>query len=287
MPIPRYIRESRLLRWPLLAMSHAVFSLLRKGPAVLRRATYDAMPVPYIVTGHPEQFVVETRDRGTGRMLFLTGEQDFWKLEVALAILESEKHPVPTHLIDVGANIGTIVIPAIKRGLFTTATAIEPHPSNIRLLRTNLALNGLDDRVTVLNQAVGRESDGQLFLHEVEDDSSTHAIGTEGIPVRSIRLDDLDFPSQSLLWMDIEGYEGHALDGAKSLLSSGVPLVAEFHPEFLAQSGGLQAFLHALENRRIFDLQSPHRKETTIDAINQRLAEKPKHLQWTDVLAIA
>lgn len=287
MALPHFIRESRLLRWPLLAMNRAVFSLLRTGPAVLRRATYDAMPVPYIVTGYPEQFVVETRDRGTGRMLFLTGEQDFWKLEVALAILETEKLPAPTHLIDVGANIGTIVVPAIKRGLFTTATAIEPHPGNVRLLRTNLALNGVDDRVAVLNQAAGRESDGRLFLHEVEDDSSTHSIGTDGLPVRSSRLDDLEFPSQSLLWMDIEGYEGHALDGAQSLLSSGIPLVAEFHPEFLAQSGGLQAFLHALENRRLFDLQAPDRKETTMDAINQRLAGKPKRLQWTDILAIA
>ena len=287
MLLPHFIRESKLLRWPLLALNRAVFSLLRTGPSVIRRATYDAMPVPYIVTGHPEQFVVETRDQGTGRMLFLTGEQDFWKLEVALAILRAEKLPAPSHLIDVGANIGTIVIPAIKRGLFKTATAIEPHPGNIRLLRTNLALNGVDDKVTVLHQAAGRESDGQLFLHEVEGDSSTHAIGAEGIPVRSSRLDDIDVPSKSLLWMDIEGYEGHALDGAKLLLSSGIPVVAEFHPEFLAQSGGTQAFQHALENRRIFDLQSPDRKETTMDAIHQRLAQKPKRLQWTDILAIA
>lgn len=287
MALPHFIRESTLLRWPLLAMNRALFSLLRTGPALLRRATYDAMPVPYLVTGHPEQFVVETRDRGTGRMLFLTGEQDFWKLEATLAILEAEKLPAPTHLIDVGANIGTIVIPAIKRGLFTTATAIEPHPGNIRLLRANLALNGVDDKVAVLSQAAGRESDGQLFLHEMEGDSSTHSIGTEGILVRSSRLDDLGLPSRSLLWMDIEGYEGHALEGAQSLLSSGIPLVAEFHPEFLAKSGGLLAFLHALENRRIFDLQVPDRKETSIDAINQRLAGKPKRLQWTDILAIA
>lgn len=286
MALPGIIRESKLLRWPLLAMNRAVFSLLRSGPALLRRATFDAMPVPYIVTGHPEQFVVATNDRGTGRMLFLTGEQDFWKLKVALAILDSEAIPCPAHLIDVGANIGTIVIPALKRGLFTSATAFEAHPDNIRLLRANLALNGVDEQVTVLNQAIGNKSGAQLFLQEMEDDSSTHSIGTQGIPVLSSRLDDHVFPQQSLLWMDIEGYEGHALEGAQSLLSSGTPLVTEFHPEFLGQSGGMQAFLHALQGRRIFDLGASSPTETTIDAITQRLAGKPKRLQWTDILAI-
>lgn len=286
MALPRAIRESRLLRRPLLAVNRNLFSLLQKGPALLRRAAYDAMPIPYLVTGHPEHFVVETKDKGTGRMLFLTGEQDFWKLKVALAILQQEGIPQPSHLIDAGANIGTIVIPAIRRGLFKTATAIEPHPNNVRLLRTNLVLNGIDDCVTVLNLAIGSESGRQLFLHEVGDDSSTHSIGADGIPVRSTRLDDLPLPAPSLLWMDIEGYEGHALDGAKSLLSSGIPLVSEFHPEFLAQAGGLEAFGEALRGRRIFDLQASEHSQTTLDAITRRLSEKPKRLQWTDVLAV-
>jgi hypothetical protein len=86
---------------------------------------------------------------------------------------------------------------------------------------------------------------------------STHAIDVHGIPVHSSRLDDLDLPSApGLLWMDIEGYEGHALEGAKSLLSFGTPLVSESHPEFLARAGGLEAFKQALEGRRIFDRQA-------------------------------
>lgn len=286
MTLPSAIRESKLLRWPLLALNRTLFSLLYKGPALLRRATYDAMPVPYLVTGHPEQFVIETKDKGTGRMLFLTGEQDFWKLQVALTILRQEGFPAPAHLIDVGANIGTILIPAIRRGLFETATAIEPHPDNLRLLRANIALNGVDDCVVVLNNAVGNESGRQVFLHEVEGDSSTHSIGADGIPVQMLKLDDLDFPPQSLLWMDIEGYEGHALAGAGSLLSSGIPFVSEFHPEFLAKAEGLEMFREALGKRRIFDLQAVDHGQTTLEEITQRLSVKAKKLQWTDILAV-
>lgn len=90
----------------------------------------------------------------------------------------------------------------------------------------------------------------------------------------------------SLLWMDIEGYEGHALAGAKSLLSSGIPLVSEFNPEFLAKAGGLEAFKHALEGRRIFDLQEGGQSPTTLTDITRRLSVKEKDLQWTDILAI-
>jgi len=158
MKLPNFIRESKLLRRPLLAANRILFSLLHSGPALLRRAAYDAMPVPYLVTGHPEHFVIETKDKGTGRMLFMTGEQDFWKLQVALTILQREGAPQPSHLIDVGANIGTIVIPAIRRGLLKTGTAIEAHPNNVRLLRANIALNSVDDLVTVLSVAIGNES---------------------------------------------------------------------------------------------------------------------------------
>lgn len=286
MKLPNFIRESKLLRRPLLAASRTLFSLLYRGPALLRRAAYDAMPVPYLVTGHPEHFVIETKDKGTGRMLFLTGEQDFWKMQVALTILQREGVPQPSHLIDVGANIGTIVIPAIRRGLFKTGTAIEAHPNNVRLLLANIALNEVNALITVLHRAIGNESGKQIHLREIENDSSTHFIADDGIPVHSLRLDDLTFPAQSLLWMDIEGYEGHALAGAKSLLSSGIPLVSEFNPEFLAKAGGLEAFKHALEGRRIFDLQEGGQSPTTLTDITRRLSVKEKDLQWTDILAI-
>lgn len=284
--LPSALRESKFLRRPLLAANRIIFSLLHKGPPLLRRATYDAMPVKYLVTGSPEKFVIETHDKGTGRMLFLTGEQDFWKLEVAVTILHNEGVPRPSHIIDVGANIGTIIIPAICRNLFESGTAIEAHPNNIRLLRTNIALNDVINAITVHSTAIGDVSNKTICLHEVDCDSSTHSISNQGIPVQSSRLDDLTFPKDSLLWMDIEGFEGHALTGAKTLLSSGTPVVSEFHPEFLARAGGLEIFKQALQGRRIFDLQAHDHSQTTLDEIAHKLACKEKNLQWTDILAI-
>ena len=285
MPLPDSIRNSEMLRRPLLAASRILFSLLKIGPALLRRAVYDAMPVPYLVTGHPEQFVVATADKVIGRELFLHGEFDFAKLQTALAIIEREGLPRPQHLIDVGANIGTIVIPALARGLMQSATAIEPHPTNLRLLRANLALNGLSERVRVLAQAVGAESGASLFLTESSTNSGNHSIGRTGLPIPSSRLDDVECPHDgALLWMDIEGYEGHALRGAPNLLAAGIPVVCEFNPSFLTKSKGLIFFEDALKGRRIFDLSEMNDgKEIAIKDVLLKISDKNC---FTDILAI-
>ena len=279
------IRNSKLLRSPLLWASRKLLSPLISGPSILRRAFYDAIPVPYLVTGDRERFIVSTSDKVIGRELFLSGEFDFIKLQVALEIIEREGLPRPRHLIDVGANIGTITIPALVRGLMQTATVIEPHPANLRLLRANLALNEVLEKVQVLAQAVGAESNATLLLNESLTNSGNHSIGDSGISVRSMRLDDMEHTrNDALLWMDIEGYEGHALKGATHLLARGMPVVCEYNPGFLVNSGGMKLFSHALEGRRIFDLkQSVDSKETTLDSLFSQYREK---LAFTDILAI-
>lgn len=283
MHLPDSIRNSKTLRWPLLVVSKLLLTLLRSGPQLLRRAAYDAMPVPYLVAGNPEQFVVSTADKVIGREVFLHGEFDFSKLQAALAILEREGWPRPTHLIDVGANIGTITIPALKRGLMQTATAIEPHPDNLRLLRANLALNGIDDRVTVLAQAVGNVSGATLHLQESATNSGNHAIADQGIPVKSSRLDDLVdmFPERCLLWMDIDGYEGHALKGATNLLAMGTPVVFEFNVVYLRKAQGLLLLENALKDCIFFDLKRSN--NVTLEEVKGIYSGGD---DFTDILAI-
>ncbi|WP_293713971.1 FkbM family methyltransferase [Stenotrophomonas sp. UBA7606] len=278
-----YLRNSTVLRLPLLAVMRFFFSLLEGRAGVLRRAAYDAMPVQFLVTGSREKYVVSTSDKVIGREVFLHGEFDFAKFEAALRVLAREGRAAPNHLIDVGANIGTITIPALKRGLVKVATAIEPHPDNLRLLRANIALNGLEDRVTVLPQAVGDKNGMTLQLHESLTNSGNHAIGQSGISVVSSRLDDFCFPSDSLLWMDIEGYEGHALLGAEFLLASGVPVVCEFNPEYLKRSAGCDYFRRSLSGRRLFDIGDPNGVEVTLDELAHKYSGGGK---FTDVVAL-
>ncbi len=219
-----------------------------------------------------ERYLVPCRDQAIGRSVFITGEYEFDKFERALELLR--RHTTLTGidlLVDVGANIGTVSIPAVARGLVPAAVAIEPHPGNCRLLRTNVALNGVDGRVTVHECAVGGADDETLALELSHDNQGDHRIavsrddGAFGesarrtIPIRSTRLDRL-VPPQSgkrlLIWMDTQGYEGVVLQGATALIAARVPIVSEFWPYGMRRAGGYALFRDQLKGYRGFvDLQ--------------------------------
>ena len=231
-----------------------MLSPLKSRFGLLRRAAYDSAPMPYLVAGDQESYIVSTKDKVIGRSIFLEGGYDLHKLLLATKILRDRNYPL-THIIDVGSNIGSIVIPAVKRGLFASATAIEPHPDNFRLLSANVALNGLSDRIHTMNRAAGTETDAILRMVESINNSGNHMIAEQGLPVTTVRLDDVtSFSDGVLIWMDIEGYEGHALAGAPHLLSAGAAIVAEYNPQFLANHGGLEMLESALSQHDLFDL---------------------------------
>ena len=112
----------------------------------------------------------ETSDRIIGRSLYWRGDFDFQKFEAANRLLREHwvvgpDAPLPV-LIDVGANVGSICIPAVKRELVNRCIAIEPDPENFRLLKVNAALNGVDDRIDTRQMAVGATSDRVSVLLE-------------------------------------------------------------------------------------------------------------------------
>ena len=65
----------------------------------------------------------------------------------------------------------------------------------------------------------------------------------EVIQIQLTRLDDViqehqvDIGTHSLLWVDIQGHEGHFLEGARETLSKGVPMVTELWPYGINRSG--------------------------------------------------
>src|SRR5205807_5320043 len=68
-----------------------------------------------------------------------------------------------------------------------------------------------------------------------------------------------DADDVTLLWMDIQGHEGHVLRGASALTGRGVPVVMELDPEALGRHGGLELlrevarrdYTHYVSMRRI------------------------------------
>lgn len=181
--------------------------------------------------------LVATWDRGVGRKLFVSRRRkEMGTLERALAALgRAGGTSAGSTFLDVGANIGTTCLPALAWHGFARAVAIEPDPENARILRAAAALNGLEDRLTVVEAAAGAAA-GQVELLRSQRNSGAHRLarpGEEGITVEATTLDALaeagifDPEQVGLLWMDAQGSEGAILSGAGRLTDRHTPFVAE------------------------------------------------------------
>ena len=118
-------------------------------------------------------------------------------------------------VLDVGANIGVYTLLAAKRG--ARVFAIEADPRNLEMLRRNIRLNGLDDRVTVFPIAAGSE-EGTVTLFRFKGNSGHSNLfsGTDPVQVPCKTIDSLDLPPIDVCKMDIEGSELSALKGMES-----------------------------------------------------------------------
>lgn len=208
--------------------------------------------------GKSESFVVAGGDKIIGQWLFKHREPyDFFKLQRVQSMLAAREL---TLLLDIGANIGTICIPAVNRGLFKRAIAIEPGPLNYSLLRTNIELNRVASSITTYNLAVGEQNDQTLSFQLSIDNFGDHRVRYEGseslshdpgesieVPSQTLDkvLDGVD-RSAALLWIDTQGFEGYVLAGATETLRNRPPLVSEFWPAGLSRGGGMDRFKKAL-----------------------------------------
>lgn len=151
------------------------------------------------------------------------------------------------NFIDAGANIGYFTCLMGKlAGPSGKVLAIEPEAQNFALLQQNIALNHLSN-VTVHPCALGAtEGFAMLGLYKAANRGrhsivDAHAKRQIKVPVRT--LDDLAASSGkntqtwSLLKIDVEGYEGFVLDGAKETLPRVKTLVMEYSPALLRAAG--------------------------------------------------
>jgi FkbM family methyltransferase len=145
--------------------------------------------------------------------------------------------------VDVGANIGIYTRYLARRcGPNGRVVAFEPSPDNLARLKANV--RNLPN-VTVHASAVGDRS-GSIPLYLSRDLNVDHrtyetAEARDRIDVPIVRLDDIFTPGSrvDLLKVDVQGFEGAVLEGARRLISENPLLkaVIEYWPYGLVQGG--------------------------------------------------
>jgi FkbM family methyltransferase len=216
---------------------------------------------PFLVaeTEGGARYLISTHDPFSAQLFTKETRREIRMLQRAQQALEDAGADRGRHtLLEVGGNIGTGAIEAVRRYGFDHVVAFEPEPDNFKLLRMNTILNGVDDRVECINAAIA-DTEGTATLSVSSRNSGAHSLSggdvraTGAVEVPTVTFDALvergtvDPEHASLLWMDIEGYEVHALMGARSLLERGVPVVMELNTPVLEAAGRADALLPTLE----------------------------------------
>lgn len=167
---------------------------------------------------HDYRMLLDMNDKGISRSLMLFGTRE---VEHKI-ILERVLRPGMT-VFDIGANIGYYAL--MELGLLGPdgkLVAIEPSPSNVELLKRNLALNGFGS-VPVIQSAVS-DTEGERAFH-LSHQSNLGTFHDTGSGIQHLSGESIDVPTMTvpqiaaehgtpdLLRMDVEGHEVEVIGG--------------------------------------------------------------------------
>jgi FkbM family methyltransferase len=243
--------------------------------------------------------------------MFLQGDYQKKDLLSAVDLVAKAGCPLGGRFVDAGAHLGSSTVYALKSGHFSEAICCEPEPRNLRLLRANLALNEIDDRVTVYPVALSDHA-GTFDLELSPDNNrGDHRLVSSRSPIHppeamsesrrtriSVHASTLDEildrssvapGSVSLVWLDTQGHEGFVLAGASRVIQARVPFVIEFWPYGMKRAGCLDSLLTLIgtQFRTYYDLaegiDASARSASTIGDIVARIGNT---LDSTDLLLI-
>jgi FkbM family methyltransferase len=211
-------------------------------------------------TTRGQRIFVDSRDIGLGIHLLTEGTWESWIADR----FEQTLRPGAT-VIEVGANVGFYtLLGASLIGPTGRYYAFEANPHIARLLGWSVDINGLRDRVTIINKAAysDRRTIDFHVLERYPGSSSIHAFSSElleqvqdqvqVVQVEAVPLDELyadDSFTVDLIKIDAEGSEPHVFRGMERLLrrSKDVKIICEFDPGMISAAEDPRQFVEFLQ----------------------------------------
>jgi FkbM family methyltransferase len=176
---------------------------------------------------------------------------------------EPETHKLITYIMDtlkityieVGTNVGEILIDIASNPFCVKAIAFEPNPIAVTVINKNVAINSLKN-CNVINKALGHEQTIQHMFFgsnsltaSLLSTESTHGLGGIDVEVSTLNheINTAEFiDSNVILLIDVEGYELNVIRGGGLVISACNPLIIfEYHQE-TKKVFGLDALRHEL-----------------------------------------
>jgi FkbM family methyltransferase len=202
-----------------------------------------------IITAYGGNFLIPSETDCIGGILKRTGQFETNDIKRVGEYLDQARQAIGKRklFIDIGANIGTHSLSALKENGYEELFAIEPSKQNYSLLTANLCLSDLMQRSYCI-QAAASDHEGASTLYHNPNNCGDHRLNNnpqgndidssgEGENVKTINiihhikeriaekaLDDV------LCWVDTQGHEIPILRSIHSLMIEGLPVVIEFWP---------------------------------------------------------
>jgi FkbM family methyltransferase len=235
--IPAY--AASLARGVFRARPRDVLRLLADSPLVVKR-------LPDIDLS----LILRVDDPAISKPLLCLGRYEQHVTDALLACLRDG-----ARFVDVGANLGYYSLAVARRFPRSTVWSFEPDPQNYALLRANVALNGLEERVRTYPAALSdREEElffstlgnarnlGARFTAKAAETLAAHARPGAEAPtrVRALPLDRvLERETVDVVKVDVEGFEPAVFRGMEGLLRRCAPvIVTEFAPGTIRHISG-------------------------------------------------
>jgi FkbM family methyltransferase len=136
-------------------------------------------------------------------------------------------------VVDVGANIGYYALMFRSfLGVNGQVICMEPDPTNLRELVATVSQNALDANITVLPIAASDRDGVSAFQPGLNSYISPDGVSKVAV----VKVDSLTIKKIDFIKIDVEGYEGAVLDGAKKTIEQFRPtLFLELHPTLLTR----------------------------------------------------
>lgn len=262
------------------------------------RALSRVTPTIEVEGGGGIRYFVDTRDEGVGLQVFRYGGFDIAATQEIVELLKQETGRTLRDrvFVDIGANIGTTTAVALMTYGARSVIAVEPAPRNLELMHLMLKVNGLEERTRTYQLALSdREGTATVAIalrHGGDDRVVTPSNRpllkerpTVDVPMTLLDNLQIDFGDVSVVWVDVQGHEGHVLAGALHLLQSDVPVVIEYAPRLLREAGGWP-ILHELVAAHFKACIDCHTGLTVSARSLSRLAEQYVGDAYTDVLLV-
>jgi len=212
--------------------------------------------------------------------IYVNGQFDFDKIIYAIKIIKKKNL-----LLDVGANIGSISIPSLKRCLFNKVIAIEPEQESFKLLNINVLINNLQSKATIYNLALAktktknfskllpdsRFNRGNNILVSDNYINKFNRIKLNKLNKKKLQVVDTDIldnytfglnKNNSLIKIDTQGSTLSILEGGKKTLKKKIALLIEFDENEIIYSKEIflilskyYDFFYDLKNNKVIKLE--------------------------------